>query len=308
MISSVSFYTGTGQSAFSEPVAIGLPVFRQLFEGAGPKQCFTERVMQAAASYVGVTYGTARGAGAITYLPDANYHLVSEDGFENVGGGVIEYDRLWVRNTLTDYSEWGTVQFRFPAVHGSPVALSSYQAVSTYSLLTEIGTDRMFIPFVGTFTPGIGDYVAISFAISAPLYAATQVAVVPVRDQSVDGVIVDVIPSLVNIEYRQYVTGLGVSRSAVGGGRTFPLDTQARCYIEHKFSQSAPTMSGITKRQQFLLSNGQEVDFVSPATIPSSASYVAWVTAGTTFCASDTEVSRVMGNLYRRSTYYVVAQ
>lgn len=53
---------------------------------------------------------------------------------------------------------------------------------------------------------------------------------------------------------------------------------------------------------------GFDVGQLSAITIPTATEYSGWVGSGREFIAQDAQLSRFMGNIYRRETFYVKAQ
>lgn len=285
-VTSVSYFTASGQPAFTTAVSVGLPVYLSAPESSTEFQGARQRYWQVATAYSPAALNTVA-----TYLATTCY-LVGEGGFSDVRGGVAEFTREYRRIPSARTIPLGTYAFKFPA---SPFAAAG----SAKTITAATGT---------TFTSAAHGYSAGTYILLSATYSGGSI--------SVRGAITSVTTDtfVLNVAYIPSGTFSSGTATEISRGRA-TSQTLPSSAIE-VFSYALPGVtSGVSTIQDFkaddifkviVTASGEEVDTVSAATTPTATQYGAMVSSGS-YIVAESGVKVWAGNILEKRTVMVVA-
>lgn len=301
---SVTYYTGSGQSAFNAVATIGLPVWERPFEDINDKLVFRQRFMRTAASWAPTALNTAYPAHGSHGVPtSSSYYLVNEDNFSDERGGLLSWDRVYAAVPTTRY-DYTAIAYSYPAVLTIPAVTGSYTNINAFGYA---GVDRIYIDAGLSITFSRGDMAAVSYRVSISGTTTQINNIVEVREIGPSGGIVADLPP--NFFDPTITVTRQVARAIRTSGRPTAKTLVGRAVIEYNYAMITPNVTPVftfSSRQTFTL-DGQEVDYVNARTSPSLSTYAGWVSGGTFFNAEDDTWSRWLGNIYERRSVRVVA-
>lgn len=300
-MASVTYYTAAGQTSWSSAEPVGLPVWEQPFPERSEKLLFRQRFWQKAEDWAPVALNTTYAYHGQYGVPtSSSYYLAAEENFADERGGVLSWDRVYatVPSARTDFV---VLPAQFPAIAPAfSIGASTSIGVTQFG---QAGADKMYINYAGA---APGDRLVLSYTLTIGAATFATGSRVYVRDYAPNGIIVDLDPNFLSTS----ATARTVARGTFTTGRQFPLDANARVWVQYTYTLcaagAAPSVA-FNSRQKFT-KNGEEVNFVAGDTSPTSASYLAWITAGTTYRIEDDGWARWVGNIFEVRTTAVVAQ
>ena len=301
---SVTYYTASGQSAFTTATTAGLPVWESPFPELTDKIKFRQKFVQVAASYTPIAPNTTYTAHGQYGVPtSSSYYLVGEEGFADKKGGLIEWDRVYsaVPTARFDYT---SIAYNYPAVLTIPSVTGSYANITAFGYA---GVDRVYVEAGASITFSRGDMAALSYRVSISGTTTQMNNIVNVHEIGPSGGIIADLPS--NFFDGSITVTRQVARAIRTTGRATSKAMVGRAVVEYNYSIITPNVTpdlSFSSRQTFTLA-GQEVDYVNAQTTPSISTYSGWVASGAYFLAEDETWARWLGNIYEKRTVKVVA-
>lgn len=308
---SVTYYTASGQQAFTSAVTISLPVFEEVLPEVRNKVLFSQRHMQTAASYTPLALSTTYTAHGSYGVPtSSSFFLVAEEGFSDRGGGVIEFDRVWATVPTT----WAAHEdYAYTYLPYSTAGLATFYTVSEIQELSP----TYYRLTINSSTSGIatGDavYLAITYLrFSQPYAVNCFTRCVGSNTNWID------IPHFLPGATTAF-TGVAGYIWESGGGRTTAETKVVSSKVQHDYVKvSNPGVTGTLEVElpaidvftPVLLASGERVEGMSDAlgsqTAPGAAEYREMVRSATDIVAECTR-ERWRGNIYVRKTRLVPA-
>lgn len=285
-VTSVSYFTASGQPNFNTAVSVGGPVYISAPESSTEFQGARQKYWQTAASYSAASLNTVA-----TYLATTCY-LTSEGGFSDVRGGVIEFTREYRRIPSSRTVPLGTYAFKFPATPFTPTG-------SPKTITAASGT---------TFTSAAHGYSAGTYVLVAASYTSGAI--------SVYGVIASVTTDTFVLNLAYVPTGSFSSGTVTEISRGRSVSRTIPAPAIEVFTYALPGVtSGVNTIQDFkadeifrvlVTASGEETDAVETTTTPTAAQYAALVSTGS-YIVADSGVEVLAGNILQKRTVMVVA-
>jgi hypothetical protein len=269
-------------------------VFEQPFEGDVTSLIARQRVWRDSTFYVKRLLNAAHPTWT-------TFYLVEETNPVHIGGGIFQYDRIWA-NIPASRTESETYPALLPGISqqssGSPVNIAS---VSTF------GTFR-----IGTVSPhGFIQHDPVSV-----LYAVFDATVGLNVNKQVERTVLAV-PSSTTMDVAAItepstITWQSVWPRSAGRG---PITRVVNSWVQ--FDYFLPGVSaGIAKVDDIAIFNkplilgedGNETDTYGTDTKPTAAQYRAQIAAKALVVAEPSSTRRWRGNIYERSTRFILAQ
>lgn len=311
---SVTYYTASGQSAFNVAVTVGLPVWDTPIPAlADQKLVFRQEHMQTAASYSPLALSTTYTAHGTYGVPtSSSYFLVGEENFRNVGGGVLQWERVWAR-VPPQWYEYEDYAYTYPA-YVAPISIGT-----GYSIIgiTDVGSTTYVR--IQTAATGISAndtvYVACTYSRGAGAIRAVNMITRVLNASSTQWV------EVAHVFVGTGTTYAGASGEIikVGGGRSTPETIAVSSRIAHEYANISNPAS-ITATLETVLplidgftaidSIGQRTTTLSTGTAsrPNSVTYAAMINEGIEIVAEQSVRERWMGNIYVRKTRFIPAR
>lgn len=304
-MSAVTYYTGTGQTAFNVATTASLPVWEDVIPELNAKLVFNIDYVQTAASYVPLTLNTQypdQGNYGVPATP--TYYLVGEFGHQDQRGGLLRWTRQYAR-VPDSWSDTESYAYNYPAY----LAAITIGTSTNLSVISAFSSTTMY--FLATApTASVGDqiYIATSYIRGGATYAIQMYATV------------------------RYYTGgfIGVGRIFPGSGDDFqqvsgtvkllsparyaPRTLVVGSRIQNDYALATPetleSVLPVVNQFQPIDSTGNEAAILSTgtATSPNSADYQRWMASGAELVAEPSARERWKGNIYVRKTRLVPAK
>lgn len=303
-VTSVSFFLGSGQPAFTTATSVGAPEYIDPLEGttefAGVRQTF----WQTATAYTAATLNTVA-----TYLGVACY-LTEEGGFSDVGGGIMQFSREYRRIPSTQTNYIGTLAYPFPGREVTSTTVSSV-TISNYDPYNGV-LARYYTPTAHGYSNG--DMVFVNLVQSTG--SARKQDFYYSKNVIVTGVVATMFLAPQIAPSAFFVSG---TASKITGNYPCPPRTrQSDSYVVNEYflpgvSTDVTSVSDILPHAQF-----QVVQFgttsitqsdtytCTSATSPTAQEYSNLVASGS-YLIAESVVERYAGNIYVRRTTYVRA-
>lgn len=299
---SVTYYTGSGQSAFTVAVTVGLPVWEDAIPEVGGKLVFRQEHMIRAVSFERLTLSTTYTAHGSYGVPtSSSYFLVGEEGFTDERGGMLRWSRVWA-TVPTAWTDMQDVPFTYP---GYVVPIS----IGTRYLFSAGWTQTATYIILGSITAVItGDllYLDGAYTRGGVSYRVNQfTTAVGVEGGSV--LIRPVLPGT-----GSYTDG-GVWIREAARGRNVPETIVVPGLIQHDYAIGSVTYIDqalpIVDRFTPVDSTGNSVSYLSTgtATAPNSSEYYASIVSNANIVAECIR-ERWLGNIYVRKIVMVPAR
>lgn len=132
-VTSVSYFTGAGQPAFTTAVSVGAPQYITPPEGVTEFIGVQQKMWQVITAYTPPTLSTVA-----TYFSSTCY-LTGDSGFSEVGGGVMEFTREFAKKPST-YYEYMTTAATFPGVSGARLPFTREVTMQVENNFFTVGT------------------------------------------------------------------------------------------------------------------------------------------------------------------------
>jgi hypothetical protein len=305
---SVTYFTGSGQSAFTVAVTVGLPVWEDAIPELGGKLMFRQDHMIRAVSFERLALSTTYTAHGSYGVPtSSSYFLVEENGFSGERGGLLKWSRVWA-TVPTTWTNDETFAFTYPAyvaatTIGSPFGITGITDSTTlYRIATTatgiIANDQIFVNVT---------YARASFAYNVNAFFKVLAAS--------SGSSVDIPHSLPGSGAFSAVDGT-LAESSSGRNAEEAIVVGSR--VQHDYALiPAPEVAGnldlyLPSVQAFRpvdpYGNRAAILLTGTATRPSSDRYQTMVNTGVMLVAEDSMRERWAGNIYVRKTRLVPAQ
>lgn len=303
-MSAVTFFTDTGQPAFTTETRTGDYIVRQVLGAREPSALeisaeFTQTRADYARPAPNTTLTYDNGAGS-----DVTAYFVDDVEFEQLGGGVQKWTRTWATIPATWQEPGGTFAFTFPS-YVSGIAFGSFYSVTDcyangnyYNLMTNAANisaaDTFFLDL--NYVRSNQNY-HVSFQTSAKFAG--------------DGTRVPIAKLLPGNGTFSGVTGTMFEARV---GRSAPETIEVDSILLHEYVLGDETSIEVLLPQidKFSPVGALAVETnelsTGTATVPNSATYASMVAAGTLIPARRSDRAIYMGNIYERTTLLVAAR
>lgn len=299
-----AFLTAAGQNAFTVETRVADYVIRQELGAAEPTALvISAKYWQTRAEYARPAPNTTltydNGAGS-----DVTAYFVDDVEFQDLGGGVQEWTRLWATVPATWEEPGGTFAFTFPAY----VAGAAFGTLFPVTGVIANGNFYTCNTNATGITTGDSLQLDLNYLRASQNYHVTFVTDAKFANSGADFTIGKLLP------------GQNVFSSVVGTvqewskGRVTPETIEVDSVLIHEYALADPTTLDTAlpqvDRWSPTQSTGYEVNILSTAlaTFPNSATYASMINAGTRIPARRSDRGRYMGNIYERTTLLVSAR
>lgn len=299
-----SFQTAAGQNAFTTETRISdYQIEHALGANEPTALSISARYMQTRADYARPAANTTltydNGAGS-----DVTAYFVDDVEFQDLGGGVQEWRRIWATIPATWQEPGGTVAFTFPA-YTAGVAFGSI-----FSATGAIANGNYYTVNTNATNIAVTDTVLfdLSYLRNSQNYHVTFVTDAKYANSGTNVGIAKVLP------------GVGTFSSVSGTvrewstGRVLPQTIEVDSFIIHEYALADDTTADVllpqVERFAPVNSSGYEVDTLSTgtATYPNSTTYASMVAAGSLIVARRSDRRKYAGNIWERTTLVVAAR
>lgn len=308
---SVTYYTGTGQSAFNAAVTIGLPVWETPIPEVADKILFRQEHMQSAVSYSPLALSTTYTAHGSYGVPtSSSYFLVGEENFRSIGGGLLQWERVWA-TVPTSWWEYENFAYTYPS-YICPISIGTAAAVSAI-------TDGVTFCRLSTTATGIagGDVVYVAVTYTRGAGSSKSLNMFAVAQNASSGSWVDILPLFVGVGVTY--TGVGGSIVEVGTGRTATETLVVSSRVVHDYAKvnGGGSITGRLDTDLPLIDAFTAIDSIGNRTMtlstgtasrPDSNAYQSMVRNGVEIVAEQSIRERWRGNIYVRKTRFVQAR
>lgn len=299
---SVTYYKTSAQPAFNVAVTSGLPVWENPIPALNEKTVFRQTFVQTAASYAPLALDTVYPAAGSYGVPSSpTYYLVAEQGQTDLGGGMMQWDRVYAR-IPTAWSEGEEFAYTFPP-------LAAYGSASTYSSITNIqdSSENYLVSSALAFTSGDQIYISVSYARGGITYFVGQYTTAIDGTSGTNALIPGILPGsgsfssisgVINREFPWRVLG---TTQVVASQIVYEYALAATSQLDAKLP--------IIKKFNPIQSNGSDISFdINATTRPTNQAYVQLINIGAQIVAQDSIRRRWLGNIYERQTRYIPAR
>jgi hypothetical protein len=301
---SVTYYKTSAQPAFNVAVTSGLPVWENPIPALNEKTVFRQTFVQTAASYAPLALDTVYPAAGSYGVPSSpTYYLVAEDGQTDLGGGMMQWDRVYAR-IPTAWSEGEEFAYTFPGFIASSTAGSDQTITniqdSSANYLVSSGLSfatgdqvHIAVSYVrNSLTYFVGQYVRIIGGTSGSSALVPGIFPGTGAFSSIAGVITKEAPSR-TLEKSDIVPSQIVHDYALASVTSL----ESNLPIIDSFTPVGPTGSEI-----------QSGERLTTATKPTSDAYASMINNNVQIVAQASVRRRWLGNIYERTTRYIPAR
>lgn len=297
---SVTFYKTSSQPAFNVAVTSSLPTWDNPIPALNEKTAFRQTFVQTAASYAPLALDTAYPAAGSYGVPSSpTYYLVGEEGFTDLGGGMLQWDRVYAR-VPSSWSEGEEFAYTFPAFIASATAGTD----QTITSISDSGANYLVSSGL-SFTTGDQVHISVSYVRNSLTYFVGQYVRIIGGTSGSSALVPGIFP------------GSG-SFSSVAGAITKEAPFRATEKTDSVPSQlvydyaltSATALDSnlpITKQFTPVDATGADTTTLNTSTKPTAAAYAAMINNGTLIVGQDSVRRRWLGNIYERATRYIPA-
>ena len=304
-MSSITFFTATGQNAFNVATTVGNPVWEDVIPELNAKLVFNQEYMQTAASYAPLALNTqypAQGTEGVPATP--TFYLVGEFGHSDEKAGLIKWTRQYAR-VPDSWSDTESYAYNYPA-YLAAITIGTSTALGVISAFSS--TTMYYLATAPTAAVGDQIYIATSYVRGGATYAIQMYATVRYYGGGAIGV-------------GRIFPGTGDDFQQVSGtvklllpARFAPRTLIVGSRIQNDYALATPetleSVLPIVNQFQPIDSTGNEAAILSigTATSPNSAEYQKWMASGAELVAEPSPRERWRGNIYVRKTRLVPAK
>lgn len=301
---SVTYYKTSAQPAFNVAVTSGLPVWENPIPALNEKTVFRQTFVQTAASYAPLALDTVYPAPGTYGVPSSpTYYLVAEEGQTDLGGGMMQWDRVYAR-IPTSWSEGEEFAYTFPAfiqtgTAGSDITISAITASgSNYSISSTL-----------SFTVGDQVHVAVSYVRDSITYFVGQYVRTTGGTSGANAIVPGIFPGT-----GAFSSIAGVITKESPYRATEKTDT-VPSQILHDYALTSVTAldSNLPIIDAFTPVDATGADILSgtslnTSTKPTAAAYASMINRNVQIVAQASVRRRWLGNIYERQTRYIPAR
>lgn len=298
---SVTYYKTSSQPAFNVAVTSSLPVWENPLPALNQKTVFRQTFVQTAASYSPLSLDTAYPAAGSYGVPSSpTYYLVAEEGFSDVGGGLMQWDRVYAR-IPSSWSEGEEFAYTFPAFISSATAGTDQPITS----IQDSGSNYLVSSGL-SFNTGDQVHISVSYVRDSATYFVGQYVRIIGGSSGSSALIPGILP------------GTGVFSSVAGvitkeaPYRVLQKTDTVPSQLVYDYALTSTTAidSNLPISKQFspVDATGAETTILNTSTKPTAAAYASMINAGSLIVGQDSVRRRWIGNIYERATRYIPAR
>ena len=298
---SVTYYKASAQPAFNVAVTSSLPVWENPIPALNEKTVFRQTFVQTAASYAPLALDTVYPAAGSYGVPSSpTYYLVSEDNQTDLGGGMMQWDRVYAR-IPTSWSEGEEFAYTFPAFIASATAGSD----QTITSISDSGVNYS-VSSALAFATGDQVHISVSYVRDSITFFVGQYVRIIGGTSGSSALVPGIFP------------GTGTFSSVAGvitkeaPARTTQKTDLVPSQVTHEYALTSTTAleTNLPIIDEFtpVDATGAETITLNTSTKPTAAAYAAMINKNTQLVAQDSVRRRWLGNIYERTTRFVVAR
>lgn len=298
---SVTYYKASAQPAFNVAVTSSLPVWENPIPALNEKTVFRQTFVQTAASYAPLALDTVYpSAGSYGVPSSPTYYLVAEDNQTDLGGGMMQWDRVYAR-VPSAWSEGEEFAYTFPAFIASATAGSD----QTITSISDSGVNYS-VSSALAFATGDQVHISVSYVRDSITFFVAQYVRIIGGTSGSNALVPGIFP------------GTGTFSSVAGvitkeaPARTTQKTDLVPSQVTHEYSLTSTTAleTNLPIIDEFtpVDATGAETTTLNTSTKPTAAGYAAMINKNTQLVAQDSVRRRWLGNIYERTTRFVVAR
>lgn len=298
---SVTYYKASAQPAFNVAVTSSLPVWENPIPALNEKTVFRQTFVQTAASYAPLALDTVYPAAGSYGVPSSpTYYLVAEDNQTDLGGGMMQWDRVYAR-VPSAWSEGEEFAYTFPAF----IASASYGVDNTITSIQDSGSNYLVASGL-SFTTGDQVHISVSYVRDSITFFVGQYVRVIGGTSGTNALVPGIFPGTGN-----FTSVAGVITKEAPARTTQKTDL-VPSQIVHDYALTSTTAleANLPIIDEFtpVDATGTDTTNLNTSTKPTAAAYAAMINTNTQLVAQDSVRRRWLGNIYERTTRFVVAR
>lgn len=298
---SVTYYKASAQPAFNVAVTSSLPVWENPIPALNEKTVFRQTFVQTAASYAPLALDSVYPAAGSYGVPSSpTYYLVAEDNQTDLGGGMMQWDRVYAR-VPTSWSEGEEFAYTFPAF----IASASYGVDNTITSIQDSGSNYLVASGL-SFTTGDQVHISVSYVRDSITFFVGQYVRVIGGTSGTNALVPGIFPGTGN-----FTSVAGVITKEAPARTTQKTDL-VPSQIVHDYALTSTTAleANLPIIDEFtpVDATGADTTNLNTSTKPTAAAYAAMINTNTQLVAQDSVRRRWLGNIYERTTRFVVAR
>lgn len=301
---SVTYYKASAQPAFNVAVTSSLPVWENPIPALNEKTVFRQTFVQTAASYAPLALDTVYPAAGSYGVPSSpTYYLVAEDNQTDLGGGMMQWDRVYAR-IPTSWSEGEEYAYTFPAFISSASAGSDI----TITSITSSGTNYS-ISSTLAFTSGDQVHVAVSYVRDSITYFVGQYVRTIGGSSGVNALVPGIFPGT-----GAFSSIAGVITKEAPYRATEKTDTvPSQLVYDYALTSTTALDTNLPIIDAFTPVDATGADIISGTSLntttkPTAAAYASMINRNVQIVAQASVRRRWLGNIYERQTRYIPAR
>lgn len=301
---SVTYYKASAQPAFNVAVTSSLPVWENPIPALNEKTVFRQTFVQTAASYAPLALDTVYPAAGSYGVPSSpTYYLVAEDNQTDLGGGMMQWDRVYAR-VPSSWSEGEEFAYTFPAFIASATAGTD----RTITNIQDSGSNYLVSSGL-SFTTGDQVHISVSYVRDSLTYFVGQYVRIIGGTSGTNALVPGIFP------------GTGAFSSVAGvitqeaPSRTTGNTETVTSQIVHDYALTSTTAldTNLPIIDAFTPVDATGAVIIPPsrlntATKPTSDAYASMINRNVQIVAQASVRRRWLGNIYERQTRYVPAR
>ncbi len=298
---SVTYYKASAQPAFNVAVTSSLPVWENPIPALNEKTVFRQTFVQTAASYAPLALDSVYPAAGSYGVPSSpTYYLVAEDNQTDLGGGMMQWDRVYAR-VPSAWSEGEEFAYTFPAFIASATAGSD----QTITSISDSGVNYS-VSSALAFATGDQVHISVSYVRDSITFFVGQYVRIIGGTSGSSALVPGIFP------------GTGTFSSVAGvitkeaPARTTQKTDLVPSQVTHEYALTSTTAleTNLPIIDEFtpVDATGAETTTLNTSTKPTAAAYAAMINKNTQLVAQDSVRRRWLGNIYERTTRFVVAR
>lgn len=295
---SVTYYKASAQPAFNVAVTSSLPVWENPIPALNEKTVFRQTFVQTAASYAPLALDTVYPAAGSYGVPSSpTYYLVAEEGFSDLGGGLVQWDRVYAR-IPTSWSEGEEFAYTFPAFIASATAGSD----QTITNIQDSGANYLVSSGL-SFATGDQVHIAVSYVRGSLTYFVGQYVKIIGGTSGSSALIPGILPGTGTFSSISGVITKEAPYRVLQKTDTVP----SQLVYDYALTSTTAIDSNLPISKQFtpVDATGAETTILNTSTKPTAAAYAGMINVGTLIVGQDSVRRRWIGNIYERATRYI---
>jgi len=301
---SVTYYKASAQPAFNVAVTSSLPVWENPIPALNEKTVFRQTFVQTAASYAPLALDTVYPAAGSYGVPSSpTYYLVAEDNQTDLGGGMMQWDRVYAR-VPTSWSEGEEYAYTFPAFIASATAGSD----QTITSISDSGSNYS-ISSALAFTTGDQVHISVSYVRDSITFFVGQYVRIIGGTSGSSALVPGIFPGTGTFSSVAGVITKEAPYRALEKTDTVP----SQLVYDYALTSTTALDTNLPIIDAFTPVDSTGADIISgtslnTSTKPTAAAYAAMINKNTQLVAQDSVRRRWLGNIYERQTRYIPAR